>query len=112
MDQIIPLTTAPNQKLPVALTVNGDALNLHLSIRYNEMIQYWILDIFDTSDDPILSNIPLLTGAYPASNILNQYQYKLIGSAYVLDVSNSNQSDYPNAHELGSDFVLLWGDNA
>lgn len=111
MNQIIPLTTAPNQSFPVALTVNGNALNLNLSISYNEIIQYWIMSISDNNQNILLSNIPLLTGVFPAANVLSQYEYMQIGEAYVLDVSNVSSSDYPNSYELGTDFVLMWSDN-
>lgn len=91
--------------------MDGDPLILNLTIAYNEMAQYWVMSIDDEDGNSLLSNIPLLTGFFPAANILGQYVYLQIGSAYVLDMSNSVPIDYPNASDLGSDFVLLWGDN-
>jgi hypothetical protein len=111
MDQIIPLTIAPNQTFPVNLTVNGKAVTLNLSLNYNEMSQYWVMIIADVDQNILLTDIPLLTGIYPASNILSQYEYMQIGSAYVLDAGNVVEADYPNQYNLGVQFLLLWSDN-
>jgi hypothetical protein len=111
MDQVIPLTNDPNQTMAVSLTVNGLGLTLQLNIRFNEIVQYWTMNIADANGNNFLVNIPLITGVWPSANILGQYQYLRIGSAYVLDVSNDDNSDYPNANDLNKGFVLLWGDN-
>jgi hypothetical protein len=112
MDQIVPLSNAPNQSMTVNLSINDSSLLLQLTCNYNEMLQYWVMGISDTNGNNILSDIPLLTGVYPASNILSQYQYLNIGSACVLDVSNDDVRDYPKSDDLGIGFVLLWSDNA
>jgi hypothetical protein len=110
--QLIPLTTAPNQTFQVALDVNNTIVRLTLTIRYNEMANYWVLTIADNNGNVLMDNIPLVTGSWPAANILDPYQYLGIGSAYVINASNAGVNDYPNATSLGTDFVLLWGDNA
>jgi hypothetical protein len=51
----------------------------------------------------------MLTGVYPAANMLAQHAYLAIGSAYLLNVGSSD-ADYPGANDLGSDFLLVWGD--
>jgi hypothetical protein len=111
MDQVIILTNEPNQRMGMSLTVNGASLQLNVTLRYNEMINYWIMDIADANNNSVLTDIPLLTGVFPAANILGQYQYLQIGSAYVLDVSNDDVRDYPNVNDIATSFVLLWGDN-
>lgn len=111
MNQVIPLTTAPNQTFQILLAVNNAQLRLNLSISYNEMANYWTMDVDDNNGNPLLAGVPLLTGSWPAANILGQYQYLNIGSAYVINVSNSDINDYPNASDLGVDFILVWGDN-
>lgn len=110
--QVIPLTSQPNQSFQVALNVNGATLRLNLNISYNEMANYWIMQIQDSNGNILVDNIPLITGDFPAANILDPYQYLQIGSAYVINVSNSDINDYPNAIDLGTDFILVWGDNA
>lgn len=111
MNQIIPLTNSPNQTITVNLTVNGAALTLNLTINYMEIGQYWYMQVADANNKLLLAQIPLLTGSWPAANILEQYQYLRIGSAYVLNISNTDVVDYPDANNLGTDFVLMWGDN-
>ena len=109
--QIIPLTTSPQQTLQVALPVDGNILRLQLEIYFSEMAQYWIMDISDTSGKLILASLPMITGDWPAANILAQYGYLRIGSAQIINLGQV-PDDYPAANELGSDFLLLWDDTA
>ncbi len=111
MNQVIPLTNAPHQSFQVSLAINNLLVRLNLTIDYNEMANYWVLGVTDNNGNILLQNVPLITGSWPAANILEQYQYLNIGSAYVINVSNSNINDYPNATDLGTDFILIWGDN-
>jgi hypothetical protein len=109
--QIIPLTASPNQSFAVTLQVDNAPLTLNLNLRWNEMAGYWVLKISDSAGSLILDSLPLLTGWYPAANILAQYGYLKIGSAYILNVGNV-ASDYPGKTDLGAAFVLLWDDTA
>lgn len=109
MSQIIPLTSSPNQSFAVALQVDGGTLTLKLVIRWSEMAGYWTMAIFDALGNLLVDSIPLITGWYPAANILAQYGYLNIGSAFILNEGNS-ASDYPGRNDLGTGFVLLWGD--
>lgn len=112
-NQIVPLTNSPNQNFQVTLNVNNAILKLQLGISYNEFGQYWIMQIADNNGNILLADVPLITGTYPAANILGQYEYLQIGSAYMLNISNgTTANDFPNDSDLGSDFILLWGDNA
>lgn len=119
MDQIVPLSTQPNQSFLANLTVNGASLKLNLSVTFNEIAQYWMLGVADANNNVLIAGIPLLTGSWPAANLLKQYQYLQIGSAYLLNVSNTSLAneleltavDYPNGGDLGTSFILLWGDN-
>ena len=109
--QIVPLTNAPNQSFTTTLVVDGANLTLQLKVNYNEMAGYWMLAISDAMGNLLLSSIPMVCGDYPAGNLLGQYRYLAIGSAYVLNISNAQQ-DRPNYSNLGSDFLLAWGDTA
>lgn len=111
MAQIIPLNNSPNQSLSVALTVDGNILRLQLEIGFSEMAQYWLMTILDTGGNLILSSIPMITGDWPAANLLAQYGYLRIGSAYIINAGQV-AADYPDASSLGTDFVLLWDDTA
>jgi hypothetical protein len=108
--QIIPLDNKPNQSFQVSLDIDGHSLTLDVTLRYNAMGAYWIMSIANaTTGELILDSIPLITGDFPAANILGQFSHLNIGSAYVLNVSNSILN-YPDNQSLGSDFVLCWDD--
>lgn len=108
--QIVPLTTNPNQTFAISLNVNNAVLKLNLALRYNEMANYWVMSIRDVNGVMLLDSVPLITGVWPASNILQQFQYLAIGSAYLINLGG-DLNDYPTADDLGSTFVLLWSDN-
>lgn len=109
-DQIIPLTSSPNQTFTTQLTVDGQPLTLNFTIGYSEMAGYWQMAISDVNQNLLIASVPLITGWYPAANMLAQYGYLKIGSAYILNTGNAN-TDYPGPTNLES-FSLLWGDTA
>jgi hypothetical protein len=106
--QTIKLSTAPNQKMTVQLTVDGQPLTLGLTLSYMNMAGYWSLGVSDVNGNLLIASVPLLTGAYPSANLLAQYGYLKIGSAYVLNAGTAN-TDYPNNSNL-QQFTLIWGD--
>jgi len=134
--QVIPLSTSPNQSFTVQLTVDGSALQLNVTLSYNQMAGYWILSISDINNNLLIDSVPALTGSYPAANILEQQAYLRIGSWYIVNVSNITPqsgseigygegfygagpyggeaglggTDYPNDTNLGTDFQL-WIDD-
>lgn len=110
MASIIPLTTSPNQTISIAPQVNGATLSLTLSLSWNRVGLFWAMDISDASRNLLVAGIPLLTGAWPAANILAPYDYMKIGSAYILNRSGATGSE-ANDSNLGTDFMLLWDDN-
>jgi hypothetical protein len=73
------------------------------------MAGYWDMSISDVNGNLLVASVPLVTGWYPAANLLTQYQYLQIGNAYLLNTSESSE-DYPGPSNL-SQFTLLWGDN-
>ena len=108
--QILPLSTAPNQSLAVALSINRQSVNLRLKVCFNQQAGCWIMDIADSQGNPLVCSIPLVTGVWPAGNLLAPYTYLNIGSAFLIN-HNGVASDWPDDSNLGSDFVLLWSDN-
>jgi hypothetical protein len=108
--QIIPLTPDPNQVFEVPLNINNTVKSLYLTLRYNELAQYWFMTVKNSQGVIILDSIPLVTGNVPSGNILRQFAYLGIGSAYVLNASEVATPDFPNNKNLGTDFVLLWDD--
>lgn len=108
-DQIIPLSSAPNQTLSSVLDVDGNNLLLNFAVYFNEQSQTWYMDIADANNNPLLTSIPLVPGNYPAANLLGQYSYLEIGSAYLLNVAGVNE-DHPSATDLGTSWNLIWSD--
>src|SRR5579863_9981286 len=86
--QMIPLSTAPNQQFTALLNVDGAPLTVNVTVKYNEMAQYWILSISDSNNNLLVDSVPALTGSYPAANILEQQRYLGIGAWYIVNVSN------------------------
>lgn len=109
MNQIVPLTSRPNQTFAVQLTIGGQPLTLNLALSYSEMAGYWQMVVSDVNNKLLIASVPLITGVYPAANLLAQYQHLQIGSAYLLNTGNATL-DYPGADTLTL-FSLLWGDN-
>lgn len=110
-DQIVLLTSSPNQRLSVNLNIDGSVLTLQLQIYYSEVDGQWIMAILDKSGNLILSSIPMLTGEWPSANMLASYAYLAIGSAYIINASKTSQ-DNAGPNNLGTDFQLLWSDTA
>ena len=58
----------------------------------------------------LIDSLPLITGSYPAADLFAQYKYLGLGSAVIIK-TGSLLMDYPNNTNLGTDFVLAWGDS-
>jgi hypothetical protein len=102
----LPVNNSPNQEFDITLPVDNANLKLHFTLRYNTVAEYWVMDITNKETGVmLLTAIPLLTG----SNLLEQYTYLGIGSAYVLKAGDSSLEN-PDDKSLGTDFLLVWGD--
>jgi hypothetical protein len=108
--KIVPLTNAPNQSLTITLPINDINITLNLTVRYNLIANYWILTVADQAGAVMLDSLPLVSGGYPAADILGQYQYLGIGSAFVVNASSSDL-DIPSDATFGVDHFLVWGDS-
>lgn len=107
--QQIQIKSNSNQSMTVDLNVDGAILTLNLTFLFSEMANYWVMSIADANNILLVDSIPLLTGYYPANNLLAQYVYLAIGSAYLVNISNSGE-DYPSQNTLATDWALIWGD--
>lgn len=103
---VLPLTPNPNQKFTSTIPIDGKKIKFNFFLRFNTEANYWVLDISDSSNTNLLVSINLVCGL----NLLEQYSYLKIGSAYLVKTDNSLNDDSPNEYNLGSKFVLLWGD--
>jgi hypothetical protein len=109
-DQIIPVTSDPNQTFQAQVNIDGRNLTLEFFLSYNEVAEYWTIDIrYPPTGVPYICGIPLLPGVFPAANLLEQYAYLVIGSLYLLNVGG-NPSEEPGNPNLGTDFVLAYSD--
>jgi hypothetical protein len=135
--QLVPVNSSPRQQFAAALTVDGNPLTLNLALNYNEMAGLWMMSISDVNSNLLIDSIPLVTGGYPAANLLQQQRYLAIGSAFIINVANTNGVgasvgfsfgqggfgqgpygggvgfngvDYPDDTNLGQSFQLWWGD--
>ncbi len=106
--QIVPLTSAMNQTMQLNLTVNGAPLVVNLALQWSVPAGQWLLSISDAANNLMISMLPLVLGDYPAANILSQYGYLEIGSLWLLSLG---EADDPNALNLSTKYLLLWGDN-
>ena len=108
---IIPLDTTPDQQFSVTIDVGGKNVPLILHLRYNTEGDIWQMDVTDAKTlRMLISNMPLVTGEYPAADLLRQHQYLGIGSALIVKNTEAAAADYPGIFDLGTDFLLLWGD--
>lgn len=62
----------------------------------------WVVDLMDASGAPVVSDIPLVTGA----NLLSQYAYLNLGFGLVVVCDDPSQ-DYPTKTDLGIKSHLL-----
>ncbi|WP_148347382.1 phage baseplate plug family protein [Clostridium butyricum] len=104
---IIPLTPSPNQTFTSTIPVNGKKLKLFFFLRYNTEQKCWQMDISDSNKNYLVCSIPLVCGC----NILKQYDYLNIGSAYIVKADTNILDTKPNEYNLGDKFILAWGDN-
>jgi type 1 fimbria pilin len=70
----------------------------------------WMMDIADQFGNPLVSSVPLITGVWPAANILAPYDYLGIGSAFIINQSGS-AVNIPDSTNLGTQFQLLFDSN-
>ncbi|WP_198080391.1 phage baseplate plug family protein [Acinetobacter calcoaceticus] len=92
----IPLNNG-NQKFNIRL--GGAQYKLQLIYR----VKSWYLDIFDSSENPLIAGLPLLMG----DNLLIQHQHIIKGSLYVL---NTNEDESQTFGDLGTLIKLYWSD--
>jgi hypothetical protein len=112
MLNIVNIPAVTSNSFPVTLQVDGASLTLNLYLRFNRIAGYWVMDVLSEQQVELLVSIPLLTGDYPAANILMPYGYLKIGSAYVIKIA-STADDWPGALDFANgNHQLWWGDTA
>lgn len=108
---VIPLDTTPDQEFFVSVEAGGRNVYLLLHLRYNTEGRFWKMDVSDgTTREMLISGAPLLTGGYPSADLMKQFRHLGIGSAVVVANTDAADHDIPGLFDLGSDFLLVWGD--
>lgn len=94
----------PLQPNPQRLRISLGGVQYQLTLQYRNTVDGgWTVDIADSSGNPILQGIPLVTG----TNLLGQYGYLEFGGALWVQ-TKSNADAVPTFANLGSDGVLYW----
>lgn len=107
---LLPVTSRPNQTFKAKIIIDKQNVELTIQLNYREVCGYWTMSITDKDGQMLLANVPLLKGEGETANILYQFDYLGLGYLAVVDAAGSG-ADYPNALQLGTDFVLVWGSN-
>ena len=108
---IVPLSNSPNQTFNIVVPVDGENRTFKFDLWYNEVAEYWLITATDTkTNTKLFDNLPLLTSYGEFFNILTQLTYKKIGTAGVLPNSADFKKSMPNDKNLGTEYVLIWGD--
>lgn len=76
---LIPLIAGPQT---LSITLAGTVYNLN--VYWCRPAATWMLDIADSSNNPILSGLPLITGA----DLLEQYAYLDFGGQLIAQTTN------------------------
>ena len=70
-------------------------------------IIFWTADVIDNeTSTELISGMPLV----PGINLLGQYEYLNIGSAYIM-ATEPTDLQQPDNYTLGGTWVLVWGDS-
>jgi hypothetical protein len=78
-------------------------IQYQLTVRWNDVNESWIIDIADNNGNPILSGVPMVTGA----DLLEQFAYLGIGGMLLAQTSSDTDA-VPTFTNLGSDGNLYF----
>lgn len=88
----IPLSPQP-QKQRISLS----GVYYNLTVKWNIQTNCWILDIADVNNNPMISGMPLITGA----DLLAQYKY-LNFNGILIAACDNNMFQVPDITNLGT----------
>lgn len=94
----------PLQAIAQTFVVNLISTNYTFTVKWNDSDQAgWVLDIADSTQNPIIAGLPLITGA----DILSGLEYlELSGSLFVY--TNGDANAIPTFENLGTDCNLYF----
>lgn len=117
---VMPLIAGQNQSFSVTLPVDSGNIALTFQFTWNGQGEFWWMSITQAGI-LLLDGIPVVAGNYPGANILRQYAYLQIGSAYLI-ANGGGLPENPTFTTLGtqtpsstsapeSTYQLIWTDN-
>lgn len=107
----IPLTNAPNQTFNMVVPINGGNREFIMTLNYNSVAEYWAMTLVDAETKTTLySQIPMLASSGDFMNLALQLDYLDIGSINVVMI-DGDEACRPNDENLGTTYILVWGDN-
>lgn len=104
MLSIVPFQPIPNHHFSCVVPIDGGNTTLGFFLRYNDVATYWTVDI-SKDGKTLIASLPIK----PAQNILEQFSYMEIGSAYIIPKSQA-AAQWPGAVDLSSDWYIVWSD--
>lgn len=87
----------PTQPQNQQFTVSLGGTTYTMRLKWNAANQSWVMDLMDSQQNPILSGVPVVTGA----DLLAQFKYLGIAGAVVAQ-SDYDADEVPNYASLGS----------
>lgn len=108
---VLPVNNDFNQTFEVSLPIDSKNRKLKFFFSWNPVGEYWQFDLYDQNDGgkQLLSNKVICPIDFPMNNILLTYEYKEIGSLYVVNIGKDT-SDRPSPKGFSTSWVLVWGD--
>jgi len=87
----------PLQAMPQTLQITLAGVQYQLTVKWNDANQSWILDIGDSSANPIVTGIPIVTG----TDLLAPFAYLNFGGQLIAQTTNDTDA-VPTFENLGT----------
>lgn len=106
----IPLNNQPNQSFNVSIPLAIKNIVLSFFAKFNTISGYWEIDISNgATGEQLIFGLPLLSGLYPAANLIEAFGHLDIGAAYVTPLHDDAPA-IPGENSWGVDYVFVWDD--
>jgi hypothetical protein len=87
----------PLKPTPQTLAITLAGVQYRLTVRWNWVNDSWVIDISDTNSNPLVTGIPMVTGA----DLLEQFAYLGFGGQLIAQTDN-DPSAVPTFTNLGT----------
>jgi hypothetical protein len=93
----------PLQPFPQTFNIMLSGTQYTITYKWNVMNGSWVIDIGDVSNNPIVTGVPLITGA----DLMAQLEYLGLGGALIVQ-SQTDPDAIPTETDLGSTANLFY----